>query len=194
MKDVINTNSFNFEKAANAPGWLKELRGEHTPETEEYGISSFVYSSKKPFHPQRFRDLLKSPVLHGVIRSKGYFWLATRNEYAMMLHIAGKILEYSVAGYWFATIDTKELRKDEETWQALQKNWDEKYGDRRQELVFIGNNFDKNLLIQVLNEATLTDEEMAQGMEGWKDFEDPFPHYKLRENSDNDDEEVEENK
>lgn len=181
LKEIINTGMFDMQKAAQAPGWLKELRGEHTPETEEYGISSFVYRQRRPFHPKRFKDILQSPVMHGVIRSKGYFWLATRNEFALMFNIAGKILEYTVAGYWYGTLSKEEIQENEEMWEQLQEIWVEPYGDRRQELVFIGNNYDKDLLVQALDDALLTDEEMSLGVEGWKDFEDPFPKFEVPE-------------
>lgn len=179
FKEIINTKMFDMEKAAEAPGWLKELRGEHTPETEEYGISSFVYRARRPFHPKRFKDILQSPVINGVIRSKGYFWLATRNEFALMFNIAGKILEYTIAGYWYGTLSKEEIKENEEMWEQLQDVWVEPYGDRRQEIVFIGNNYDKQLLTQALDDALLTDEEMKLGIEEWKNFEDPFPKWEI---------------
>lgn len=179
FKEIINTKMFDMEKAAEAPGWLKELRGEHTPETEEYGISSFVYRARRPFHPKRFKDILQSPVINGVIRSKGYFWLATRNEFALMFNIAGKILEYTIAGYWYGTLSEEEIKENEEMWEQLQDVWVEPYGDRRQEIVFIGNNYDKQLLTQALDDALLTDEEMKLGIEEWKNFEDPFPKWEI---------------
>ncbi len=178
FKEIINTKMFDMEKAAESPRWLKELRGEHTPETEEYGISSFVYRARKPFHPKRFKDILQSPAINGVIRSKGFFWLATRNEFAMMFNIAGKILEYSVAGYWYGMLNREELQENE-MWEQLQDIWVEPFGDRRQELVFIGNNYDKDLLIQALDDALLTDEEMKLGVEEWKNFEVPFPKFEV---------------
>lgn len=179
LKEVINTDLFDFDKASQAPGWLKEMRGEHIPETEEYGISSFVYKARKPFHPKRLKDLFGSGLFSGIVRAKGYFWLATRNDYAMMIHVAGSVLEYSVAGYWFATLGKEKVQEDEVTWEALKDNWEEPYGDRRQELVFIGTNYDRDLLIKALDEALLEDNELELGEEKWKEFEDPFPKYEL---------------
>ncbi len=179
LKEIINTNLFDFEKASQAAGWLKEMRGEHIPETEEYGISSFVFKSRKPFHPKRLRKVFSSEEFSKVVRAKGYFWLATRNEFAMTLAIAGKIMEYSIAGYWYATMPEKELKEDKEFWEYISPIWDKKYGDRRQELVFIGVGFEKEKIIKLLNNALLTDDEMKLEIEKWSEFEDPFPQIEI---------------
>ena len=181
-KELINTKLFDFEKAANSPGWLKELRGEHTPETDEYDISSFVFKSKKPFHPKRLKDLFTSKMFSKVIRAKGYFWLATRNDFAMTLAVAGKIMEYSVAGYWYASASKEEIEKlksDKEFWEYIKPIWDEDFGDRRQELVFIGIDLNKKEILNALNKALLTKEELEKSIEKWKEFEDPFPKIKI---------------
>ncbi len=179
LNEIINTNLFDFDKASEAPGWLKELRGEHNPETEEYGISSFVYKSRKPFHPKRFRDLLSSEIFSGILRAKGYFWIASRNNIALTLAVAGKILEYSLAGFWYGVMPKEEIQKDKETWNYIKEIWEDPFGDRRQELVFIGNNYDKEKIISLLDEALLTDDEMNLTIEEWQKFEDPFPKWDI---------------
>ena len=108
LKQVINTGLFDFEKASQAPGWLKEMRGEHIPETEEYNISSISFKSRRPFHPQRFLDFVESN-LDGVYRVKGYFWLATRMDFVGQIGIAGKLAEISPAGKWWAAIPKKSM-------------------------------------------------------------------------------------
>ena len=177
LKEIINTNLFDFEKASESAGWLKELRGEHTPETEEYGISSFVYRARKPFHPKRLRQVFSSSLLTGIVRAKGYFWLSTQNDVALNLAIAGKLMEYGLAGFWYGTIKKELLQKDEATWEMVKSIWEEPYADRRQELVFIGTDYEKEELIKALDSALLTDKEMELGPERWEEFEDHFPNY-----------------
>ena len=190
IKEIINTNLFDFEKASNAPGWLKELRGEHTPETEEYGISSFVYRARKPFHPKRIRDVFQSEAFSGIVRAKGYFWLATKHNLALTLAVAGKILEFTPAGLWYASAYPKEkLLKDKDTWEYVKDVWDEPFGDRRQELVFIGTTYDRDKIIEALDNALLNESEMKMGVEKWLSFKDPFPKWELPKE---DNEEIEE--
>ncbi|MCA9487024.1 GTP-binding protein [Candidatus Woesearchaeota archaeon] len=184
LKEIIHTKLFDFEKAAQAPGWLKELRGEHTPETEEYGISSFVYRARKPFHPERLKALFSAKLFSGIIRAKGYFWIATRNNIALTLAVAGKILEYSVAGFWYGTMPKKEIQKDKELWDYLKTVWEEPFGDRRQELVFIGTDYNKEEIMKELDKALLTDEEMKVSPQEWNTtFTDPFPKWDIPEES-----------
>ncbi|MBZ4261260.1 GTP-binding protein, partial [Mycobacterium tuberculosis] len=103
LGNILNTGLFDFEQAAQAPGWLKELRGEHTPETEEYGITSFVFRARRPFHPTRFWQVMENE-LDGVVRSKGYFWLASRPEFAGSWSQAGGIARQGRGGMWWASV------------------------------------------------------------------------------------------
>ena len=178
LKQVLNTNKFSFEKAQQAPGWLKEMRGEHVPETEEYGISSFSFVERRPFHPQKFYDFLHSKEIAGkLIRSKGFFWLATRPHFAGSWSQAGGIARYGAAGLFWYAVPRDEWPEDPEYLAAIKEQWVEPFGDMRQELVFIGQGLDKQDIIERLNNCLLTDEELIQGQEVWKTLPDPFPSW-----------------
>ena len=173
---LLNTGKFSFERAQQAPGWLKEMRGEHIPETEEYGISSFVYTARKPFHPQRFYDFIHQPWSEGkLLRSKGYFWLATRPDYAGQWSQAGGIAHYGYAGMFWKAVPRNEWPQDEDYLKSILEKWEEPHGDRRQELVFIGQNIDQQGICQWLDECLVTDEESQAGEKDWLTLEDPFP-------------------
>lgn len=173
LDKILNTNLFDFNEAAQAPGWLKELRGEHTPETEEYGISSFVYRARKPFHPQRFFDFVNSE-WQGVIRSKGFFWLASNPEFAGSWSQAGAMARHGVAGYWWAAVSDEHWPEDQNSRDAIEKNWDDLTGDARQEIVLIGMDMDQAALTAQFDACLLTDDEMALGAKEWELFDNPF--------------------
>ena len=173
LDKILNTNLFDFNEAAQAPGWLKELRGEHTPETEEYGISSFVYRARKPFHPQRFFDFVNSE-WQGVIRSKGFFWLASNPEFAGSWSQAGAMARHGVAGYWWAAVPDEHWPEDQNSRDAIERNWDDLTGDARQEIVLIGMDMDQADLTAQFDACLLTDDEMALGANEWEQFDNPF--------------------
>ena len=173
---VLNTGLFDFERARQAPGWLKEMRGEHIPETEEYGIGSFCYEARRPFHPDKFHEFLHNTKQYGkLIRSKGFFWLATRPEYAGQWSQAGGIARYGFAGLFWKAVPEKDWPEDEEYLASIKNQWVEPFGDMRQELVFIGQGLDKEKMTQKLNECLLTEEEVLKGREYWETLKDPFP-------------------
>ena len=173
---VLGTSRFSFERAQLAPGWLKEMRGEHVPETEEYGIGSFTYTARRPFHPQKFFDFLHGRDIQGkLIRSKGYFWLATRPEFAGQWNQAGGIARYGFAGMFWKAVPRERWPEDEEYRQSILANWHEPFGDMRQELVFIGQNLDKEAFIQALDNCLLSEQELLAGREYWEQLDDPFP-------------------
>lgn len=174
LKEILNTGLFDYDEASRSPLWVKELNGEHVPETEAYGISSFVYKARKPFHPKRFYEFLESD-WGSVIRAKGYFWLATRNDWVGQIAQAGMAVQHEAIGMWWASCPAEEL--DEEALIEMQKDWDPRWGDRRQEMVFIGIGLDKENLISKLNDCLLTDAEMNRGVDAWLKFEDPFPRW-----------------
>ncbi|WP_428386245.1 zinc metallochaperone GTPase ZigA [Mucisphaera sp.] len=176
INQIIGTGLYNEEAASMMPGWIKELNGEHTPETEEYGIASFVYRRRKPFHPQRLMDAIQNGIT-GAVRSKGYLWVATRSHHCGVWSQAGSSLQINTAGYWFAAIGKENWPEDPETRQWIEDNWDDETGDCRQEIVFIGVQMNRQQIEAQLDTALLTDEEMAQGPEHWRTFEDPLPSW-----------------
>lgn len=178
LKKIVGTGLFDFERAQQAPGWLKEMRGEHIPETEEYGISSFVYQARRPFYPQKFYDFLHSKDIAGkLIRSKGYFWLATRPEFAGSWHQAGGIARYGFAGLFWAAVPKEQWPEDEDYLAAIDKQWQEPFGDMRQEMVFIGQGLDEEQVRAKLDACLLSDEDLLAGRAYWKQMGDPFPDW-----------------
>ena len=173
---ILDTNLFDFERAEQAPGWLKEMRGEHIPETEEYGISSFSYKARKPFYPNKFFDFLHNKNLAGkLIRSKGYFWLATRPQFAGHWSQAGGIARYGFAGMFWKAVPKESWPQDKDSLDAIYENWEEPFGDMRQELVFIGQGLDKEQVTKALDKCLLSDSDLLQGKAHWATFDDPFP-------------------
>ncbi|MEO1582159.1 MAG: zinc metallochaperone GTPase ZigA [Pseudomonadota bacterium] len=173
---ILNTGRFNFEKAQQAPGWLKEMRGEHVPETEEYGIGSFSYVARRPFHPQKFYDFLHGTRKYGkLIRSKGYFWLATRPEFAGNWSQAGGVATYGFAGLFWKAVPQSNWPTDPEYLAAIKENWVEPFGDMRQELVFIGQGLDEAGIRAALDACLLSEEEVLRGRTHWETLNDPFP-------------------
>tara|TARA_B100000941_G_scaffold59403_1_gene38918 strand:- start:312 stop:1514 length:1203 start_codon:yes stop_codon:yes gene_type:complete len=179
IDEVLNTNSFDFSRAQQSPGWLKEMRGEHVPETEEYGISSFSYEARRPFHPEKFHNFLHGTEKFGkLIRSKGYFWLATRPEFAGQWSQAGGIARYGFAGMFWKAVPEKDWPEDEEYLESIKKQWVEPFGDMRQELVFIGQKLQKEKMIEALDACLLSEEDVLKGRDYWSTFNDPFPVWK----------------
>jgi G3E family GTPase len=175
LSEIINTGLFDFEQAAQAPGWLQELRGEHTPETEEYGISSFSFVARRPFHPQRFYDFLHQDWPTGkLLRSKGYFWLASTPDYAWQWHQAGGIARYGMAGLFWQAVPRDQWPDDAESQAAILAQFHDPFGDCRQELVFIGQQLDKPDMQAQLAAALLTDSELALGKASWQQLLNPF--------------------
>ena len=178
LDKVLETGRFNFERAQQAPGWLKELRGEHLPETEEYGISSFAYHARRPFHPQKFFDLLHSDWLgKHLLRSKGFFWLASRPHFAGQWSQAGGIAHYGFAGMFWKAVDEANWPEDPDFRAAILEKWQEPFGDMRQELVFIGQQLDEPRIREALDTCLLSDPELIAGQEFWRTLPDPFPSW-----------------
>lgn len=176
LDKVLNTGRFSFERAQQSPGWLKEMRGEHVPETEEFGISSFSYEARRPFDPQKFYDFIHSKDIAGkLIRSKGFFWLATRPQLAGIWSQAGGMARYGAAGLFWKAVPKEQWPEDPEYLKAIEEQWMEPFGDMRQELVFIGQGLNKNDIIERLDRCLLTDEQLIQGHHVWAEMPDPFP-------------------
>ncbi|MCQ8884646.1 zinc metallochaperone GTPase ZigA [Pseudoalteromonas agarivorans] len=176
INEVLNTGLFNFARAQQAPGWLKEMRGEHIPETEEYGISSFNYKARRPFNPEKFYHFLHNTEQFGkLIRSKGYFWLATRPLFCAQWSQAGGIAHYGFAGMFYKAIPKKNWPTDPELLADINSKWVEPFGDMRQELVFIGQSLNKQAMIEALDDCLLPEEAVLKGKVFWKTYNDPFP-------------------
>lgn len=172
VSEILNTKSFNFEEAMNNPGWMMELRGHETKETEEYGISSFVFREQRPFHPERLWDVLTN-LPPEIVRSKGFFWVATMPSVVALWSQAGKMSTLEARGQWLASMDMSEWEIDEEELAVVKKSWHKDFGDRVQEIVFIGQKLlSTNLKTDIefeLKAALLTDAELALGKEYWQE-------------------------
>ncbi|WP_144569080.1 GTP-binding protein [Bacillus pseudomycoides] len=174
LDEILNTNLFNYDEASQAAGWIQELNSEHhTPETEEYGISSFVYRRKRPFHPVRLMNWLQKWPLD-IVRAKGFFWLASRNHMMGLLSQAGSSITIQGAGEWVVTLPAAEQQQILREEPEILKNWDDQYGDRITELVFIGVEMNQYEIERSLDTCLLTGEEMNQE---WDDFVDPIPPF-----------------
>jgi G3E family GTPase len=184
LAEILDTRRFDFELAQQNPGWMRVLRGEESSEADEYGFSSFVYRARRPFHPARFFELI-STEWPGVVRSKGFFWLASRPRFIGSWSQAGAVCEYEAGGLWWAAVSSSAWpESDPETLRLLEEVWEEPFGDRRQELVLIGHELDKEGLTALLDAALLTDVEMLDGFEVWKTYDDPFAEWKTAASSD----------
>ncbi|HEY7775877.1 MAG TPA: zinc metallochaperone GTPase ZigA [Kineobactrum sp.] len=176
LDSVLQTGNFSFAKARQAPGWLQELRGEHLPETEEYGISSFVYRARRPFHPRKFYDFLhRGPETGKLIRSKGYFWLASRPEFAGQWNQAGGIARHGFGGMFWKAVPRDQWPEDPDYLDSINESWVEPFGDMRQELVFIGQKLNEEEVTVALDACLLDDETLLGGKAQWATLPDPFP-------------------
>ncbi|OEH56468.1 cobalamin biosynthesis protein CobW [Oceanobacillus sp. E9] len=173
LEAILHTGLFDFEKASQGAGWIKELNEEHIPETEEYGISSFVYRRNRPFHPERWYEWLNNWP-NAIIRAKGFFWLASRNNVTGLLSQAGTSLSIQGAGNWVATYPKEERKSLIIEDPNLLEHWDSKYGDRMNELVFIGIKMDRQAIMKELDTCLLTDSEMESD---WNKLIDPLPAF-----------------
>ncbi|MEX0298118.1 MAG: GTP-binding protein, partial [Kordiimonas sp.] len=166
------------EAAHRHPLWVKELYGfeDHKPETEEYGVSSFVYRATTPFHPQKIHDVLTED-LPGVIRAKGHFWVASRPDWVAEFSLAGAISSIKPLGTWWAAVPHERWPEDPHALAHIKKLWEEPYGDRRQELVFIGADMNKAGIIAALDEA-LIEPKVEYEPASWEKLADPFPKWR----------------
>ncbi|WP_158901708.1 zinc metallochaperone GTPase ZigA [Burkholderia sp. L27(2015)] len=178
LREVLNTGLFDFEAAASAPGWLQELRGTHVAETTTYGIGSFVYRARRPFHPQRLWEWMQQEWF-GVVRSKGYFWLANRPDFAASWSQAGSVARHEAAGLWWAAVPKSEWPRSDEERAVFETSWDGVYGDRHQELVLIGIEMDEATLRERFDACLITDAEIREYGPDFTTLSDPFPVWQL---------------
>ena len=174
-KTILNTGRFDMQKAQDNPGWLRELRGEHTPETEEYGISSFVYRARRPFHPIRFAMAVDLG-LEGVLRAKGFVWISSRPNEQHIFSIAGGSTAMQISNPWIASYGSRKeiLRNYPHLQDYCDRVWRGEWGDRRQEIVFIGQEIDRDNLTNCFDACLLTDAEMQAGTGSWFQHESAF--------------------
>ena len=175
---VINTGIFDFEKAESSAGWIKELENEHTPETEEYGIGSFVYRRNIPFHPKKFLDFVQQKFPLNVIRSKGLFWIASRNDQALNFSSAGGSIKADAAGVWWASMPFSERIKYAsfiDNQEEIESGWKKDFGDRKIELVFIGQNLNVDAITHELDLCLLNENELVDLKNGNLSLEDRWP-------------------
>ena len=172
---ILDTGLFDFEKAQEHPMWAKELYGfaDHVPETEEYGVASFVYRARRPFEPEKIMAVLNGD-LPGVIRAKGHFWIATRPEWVAEYSLAGALSSVKPLGTWWASVPKDQWPENETGQNYMTQNWQEPWGDRRQEIVFIGAGIDWADIKAQLDGA-LVPEDIALSPDTLPDFPDPFP-------------------
>ncbi|WP_337661434.1 GTP-binding protein [Erythrobacter sp. Alg231-14] len=175
LDTILNTGLFDEEQAEEHPLWIKELYdyASHRPETEEYGVESFVYRARKPFDPASFYRFLTSEALDNVIRAKGHFWLATRTDFLGEMALAGRQKSVSRMGRWWAAVPKNRWPEDGSFEEFVLKHWDPVWGDRRQELVFIGIGMDETAIIKALDGCLIAAEEFTP--DAWSGLDDPFP-------------------
>ena len=168
INEVVGTGRFDFEEAESSAGWIQELENEHTPETEEFGIGSFVFRSKKPFHPERFLNFIQNDFPTNVIRSKGLFWLGSRSDQALIWSSAGGSIKSDPAGVWWASMPFSErinYTAFVDNQASIESDWEPPFGDRKIELVFIGQQLNPDIIKNQLENCLLNDEELLD----WKD-------------------------
>jgi len=177
-KEILNTKLFNFEEAEVSAGWIRELEGIHTPETEEYGITSFVYRNEKPFHPNRIWNFLTQDFPQSIIRSKGLFWIASRQAQAINWSQAGGSVKAEQAGVWWASMplsDRMTFSSFAENQDIIEERWTAEFGDRMNELVLIGIKMNHDEVRNMLDECLCTEDEIMDMQSGFFPTKDPFP-------------------
>jgi G3E family GTPase len=186
LREVLGTGRFDMDAASQSAGWLRELNGEHTPETEEYGIRSFVYRRRVPFHPQRLFAQFQQG-FGDVLRAKGFFWIASRPEWMASWSQAGSIGTIDPMGLWYASRPHAEWPTEPEELADLEARLDPQWGDRAQELVFIGVDVDQPAIEAMLDACLLTAAEQAAGEAAWRAYQDPFEPWVIESHDEPDD-------
>jgi len=178
LSEILDTRRFDFDKASAAPGWMAVARGEELPETTEYGITSFVYRARKPFHPERLYQFMTNRKLTSqLLRSKGFCWIVTRPKWVALWSQAGRVMELSPRGVWWADVPQEQWPDDPVERASILANFEGEFGDRRQELVFIGQKLDEPAIRAALDAALMTDAEMTGGPAVWSKIHDPLPEW-----------------
>lgn len=181
LKEILNTGHFDLEEAAEHEEWLAgDREAEREPETEEYGISSFVYEARRPFYPDRFHEFVQARC-EGLLRSKGFFWLASRPDHILVWQQAGNAFTVAGGGVWMAGLPKKEWTEDPAEREVILAEWDPLFGDRQTQIVFIGRDLDQETIIARLEECLATDAELEGGVDSWRSVPDPFPQWEIED-------------
>ncbi len=180
LESVLDTGLFDYDEAASSAGWIRELQGEHTPETEEYGISSFVYRTSHPFDAQKLWDFLHDDDhWEGVLRSKGFFWIAADHRVAYEWGQAGGVSNIVPAGRWWASVAKEHWGHPDGNRPDQKPDWHPRYGDRSQQLVFIGQDL-KEEEFRCQLDSCLLDKQLADAdSSAWAQLANPFPEYEI---------------
>ncbi|MEM9801670.1 MAG: GTP-binding protein [Planctomycetota bacterium] len=181
LDQVLDTEGFDLEEAQSAPGWVQALTDDHTPESEVFGLGSYVFRARRPLHPARFMDFLRSPLMRRVLRSKGFLWIASRPRWKVLVQTAGQQASVQPAGTWWALVPKDEWPASGEVRRHIDAVSDDIFGDMRQELVLIGVDLPHEELEAALQAALLTDEELAAGEDAWLQMDDPLPSWDAAE-------------
>ncbi|MFO6419179.1 GTP-binding protein [Hylemonella sp. W303a] len=177
LDKILNTGRFDLERASGMAGWARALEGDHTPETEAYGIDSFVLRSREPLHPERFHAFMESPQA-GLLRAKGYVWMASRPEWVIAYSRAGNTATHEPVGQWWAAVPRERWPEGQDAQRrAIEAIWQEPYGDRINEIVFIGQDLDREALTAAWQACHLDDHELRGGPNAWRRLPDPFPRW-----------------
>ncbi len=177
IQQVLNTRAFNEDWAAESKNWLAVKRGDETSEADEYGFHSFVFASRKPLHPVRFHACVESDLYADVVRSKGVCWFANHNDFAAEWSQAGVLYGIEQAGIWAASVPQDDWPSEPGFREQAMEVWQAPWGDRRTELIIIGQGLDEEAIVESLNACLLTDEEMGLGPDRWALFSDPLPQW-----------------
>ncbi len=184
LECVLDTHLFDYDEASTSAGWIRELEGEHTPETEEYGISSFSYSRPEPFDAQKLWDFFnETSNWDGMLRSKGFFWIAAAHNTAYEWAQAGGVCDVRPAGFWWAGVPREMWAQSDGNKPDQQPDWHPRFGDRKQQLVFIGQNLDEAAIRARLDECLLDPQLMAQPSQSWVGLPNPFPELQVEKRS-----------
>lgn len=177
LRKILGTGRFDLDRASKMAGWFKELAGEHTPETEEFGITSFIARLTEPLHPERFAAFMEKP-LHGVLRAKGYVWLASRPDWAISYSRCGNIATVEPVGRWWAAVPRERWPAEgSEARASIEESLRQPYGDRINEVVFIGCDMDRELVEKTFAQCQLQPAEIHTGMSSWRELPDQFPDW-----------------
>ena len=171
LSAILGTHLFDLPSLVASPGWMKKMQADDAPasESDTYGVTSWVYRERAPFHPQRLLDFLQQPWRNGrLLRSKGYFWLASRHLETGLLVQSGRQFQWDYVGHWWNFIEQSQWPQDEYRLQNIMAKWDSIVGDCRQELVFIGQGLDTQALQRALDNCLLSAQEIAAGPSAWQ--------------------------